>query len=176
MTNMTKVQADAFLRETRIGKLATLNADGSPTVVPVWFEWDGNTAALFTYYKSPKLRRIGRDNRVALSVEEPMGAKEAWATIEGAAAVEASGGIELARRLIVRYYDEQRVRDVLPGWEKMAAEWVLVRITPTRIRSSAPGTSYVRVLIIGGTRFIGRVATTWSHRSPSRDGVGLVRR
>lgn len=141
MTNMTEAQASAFLRETRIAKLATLNADGSPTVVPVWFEWDGRTAALFTYQKSPKLSRIRRDDRVALSVEEPMGAKEAWVTIEGTAAVEATGGIELARRLIVRYYDEQRVRAVLPGWEKMAAEWVVVRITPKRIRSSAPGTS-----------------------------------
>ncbi|HKS90735.1 MAG TPA: PPOX class F420-dependent oxidoreductase [Tepidiformaceae bacterium] len=141
MTNMTEAQASAFLRETRIAKLATLNADGSPNVVPVWFEWDGRTAALFTYHKSPKLRRIRRDDRVALSVEEPMGAKEAWVTIEGTAAVEATGGIELARRLIVRYYDEQRVREILPGWEKMAPEWVVVRITPKRIRSSAPGTS-----------------------------------
>ena len=74
MTAMTDAQADAFLRETRIAKLATLNADGSPTVVPVWFEWDGTSATLFTYYKAPKLARIRRDNRVALSVEEPLGA------------------------------------------------------------------------------------------------------
>ena len=141
MTKMTEEQADAFLRETRIAKLATLNADGSPTVVPVWFEWYGRTAALFTYFKSPKLTRIRRDNRVALSVEEPLGAQEAWVTIEGTATIEEAGGIELARRLIVRYYDEQRVHNVLPGWEKMAREWVVVRVTPQRIHSSAPGTS-----------------------------------
>lgn len=141
MTAMTKEQIDAFLRETRIAKLATLNADGSPTVVPVWFEWDGQTATLFTYYKSPKLTRIRRDNRVALSVEEPLGAMEAWVTIEGTAAIEDDGGIELARRLIVRYHSSERVETVLPGWERMADEWVVVRVTPARIRSSAPGTS-----------------------------------
>jgi PPOX class probable F420-dependent enzyme len=141
MTAMTDAQADAFLRETRIAKLATLNADGSPTVVPVWFEWDGTSATLFTYYKAPKLARIRRDNRVALSVEEPLGAMEAWVTIEGTATIEESGGIELARRLIVRYYDADRVASVLPGWERMANEWVVVRITPVRLHSSAPGTS-----------------------------------
>lgn len=141
MTAMTKEQTDAFLRTTRIAKLATLNADGSPAVVPVWFEWDGQTATLFTYYKSPKLMRIRRDNRVALSVEEPLGAMEAWVTIEGTAAIEDDGGIELARRLIVRYYSSERVETVLPGWERMADEWVVVRVTPARIRSSAPGTS-----------------------------------
>ncbi len=141
MTAMSEAQADAFLRETRIAKLATLNADGSPTIVPVWFEWDGQTAALFTHHKSPKLRRIRRDSRVALSVEEPLQVQEAWVTIEGTATIENAGGIELARRLIVRYYDEQRARDVLPSWEKMADEWVIVRVTPSHIRSSAPGTS-----------------------------------
>jgi PPOX class probable F420-dependent enzyme len=138
---MTDAQIDAFLRETRIAKLATLNADGSPTIVPVWFEWDGKTATLFTHNQTPKLKRIQRDNRVALSVEEPLGVKEAWVTIEGTASIEDHGGIELARRLIVRYYDEARVKEVLPAWEKIAGEWLVVRITPTRIRSSAPGTS-----------------------------------
>jgi PPOX class probable F420-dependent enzyme len=138
---MSAEALDAFLREARIAKLATLNADGSPTIVPVWFEWDGKTAALFTQYQTPKVGRIRRDNRVALSVEEPLGALEAWVTIEGTAAIEEHGGIELARRLIVRYYTQERVDKVLPSWERMATEWRVVRITPTRIRSSAPGTS-----------------------------------
>lgn len=141
MTAMSDDAIAAFLAEPRIAKLATLNTDGSPTIVPVWFEWDGTAASVFTHYKTPKLRRIRHDGRVALSVEEPLGVMEAWVTLEGTATVQKQGAIELARRLIVRYYTEERVKQVLPTWEKIADEWRLIRIVPKTIRSSAPGTS-----------------------------------
>ena len=132
---MTPEARDAFLRETRIAKLATLNADGSPNIVPVWFEWDGETATLFTSRTSPKLKRIAADPRVALSVEQPLGVSEAWVTIEGTAAIEEQGGMELARRLAPRYYLPERARTALESWEKQASSWVVVRITPRRIRA-----------------------------------------
>ena len=138
MAEMSPAQRDAFLQETRIAKLASLNRDGSPTIVPVWFEWDGATAALFTHKASPKVARMRLHPAVALSVEEAVGVPEAWVTIEGAATIESSGGWDLANRLAQRYYTPEKNRTVLPSWEKMAEEWVLVRITPKRIRSSAP--------------------------------------
>lgn len=138
MAEMSTEQRDAFLTETRIAKLATLNADGSPTVVPVWFEWDGTTAAVFTSRGSAKVKRMNRDPRVALSVEEGVGVPEAWVTIEGAATIEESGGWELAQRLAHRYYTPEKNATVLPDWEQMADEWVVIRITPARIRTSAP--------------------------------------
>lgn len=138
MAEMTQGQRDAFLRETRIAKLATLNSDGSPNIVPVWFEWDGETATIFTTRSTAKTRRIRRDPRVALSVEEAVGVPEAWVSIEGTASIEEAGGWELAEQLARRYYTAQQNETVLPEWEKMASEWVVIRITPTRIRSSAP--------------------------------------
>lgn len=136
---MKKGQRDAFLAGTRIATLVSLNPEGSPTGVPVWFEWDGKTATVFTSGTSPKVGRIRQDNRVCLTVAEPAGLREAWVTIDGTAAIEASGGIELARRLADRYYTPERVAQVMPGWEKMADRWVVIRITPTRIRSVGPG-------------------------------------
>jgi PPOX class probable F420-dependent enzyme len=136
MAKMTADQSDAFLRETRIAKLATLDADGAPTVVPVWFDWDGVTATVFTSRGSAKIARIERDPRVALSVEEPVGVPEKWVTVEGTATIEQSGGIELARRLARRYYTPERAASALESWEKVADDWVVLRITPRRIRSS----------------------------------------
>ena len=135
MSKMDKSALDAFLGEARIGKLVTLRGDGSPTVAPIWYAWDGATATIFTSRKSAKVRRIEADPRVALSVEEPVGKPEAWVTIEGTAAIEQHGGIELARELIVRYYTPERAAAVLPSWEKSAADWVVIRLTPTRFES-----------------------------------------
>ncbi len=139
MIEMTPDQRDAFLRETRIAKLATLNADGSPNIVPVWFDWNGETAAIFTGRTSPKMRRIERDPRVALSIEEEVGVPEAWVTIEGTATVESDGGFELSERLANRYYEEPRRSEAIAEWQTIAADFVVIRIRPTRIRSGAPG-------------------------------------
>jgi PPOX class probable F420-dependent enzyme len=135
MAEMTPSQRDDFLRETRIAKLATLNADGSPTIVPVWYDWDGQAATIFTGRDSPKIRRIQRDPRVALSVEEPVGVVEAWVTIEGTAAIEETGGYELAARLAQRYYDEPRRSRALARWFEERGNFVVIRLAPTRIRS-----------------------------------------
>jgi PPOX class probable F420-dependent enzyme len=134
---MTTEQADAFLREPRIAKLATLNADGSPNVVPVWFEWTGAEALVFTGRTSPKVRRIERDGRVALSVEEPVGVPEAWVTVEGTADLvdDTEATWQLVQRLTPRYYDPEKAARTLQEWERAKAGWVTLRIRPSRIRT-----------------------------------------
>ena len=138
MTSMTPEERDAFLRETRIASLVTLNEHGGPVVVPVWFEWDGQAARVFTGKGSAKMRRLERDARVALSVHEPVGVKEAWVTIEGTASAEPGDPMPLIRRLTGRYYDEERARVTLKEWEAGAANWVVLRVEPRRIRSLSP--------------------------------------
>jgi PPOX class probable F420-dependent enzyme len=138
MPPMTPEQRDAFLKQTRIAKLVTLYSDGSPTAVPVWYEWDGECARVFTGRHSEKVRRIHADPRVALTVEEPVGVAEAWVTLEGAATIE-EGGIEVARRLAPRYYDAAQAARALEQWERFADNLVTLVITPRRIRSSVGG-------------------------------------
>lgn len=139
MAAMTQVQRDAFLREVRIAKLATLTATGAPTSVPVWFEWDGEKARVFSSRDVQKVRNIRRDGRVALTVEEPVGVPEAWVTIEGTGEVLDQGGFELASRLAPLYYGEPKAAQTLAKWRNAGDDyWVLIEITPVRIRSSAP--------------------------------------
>jgi PPOX class probable F420-dependent enzyme len=138
MASMSVGQRDAFLQETRIGTLVTLDADGAPVPVPVWYEWDGERVRLFTGRDSHKVARIRNDARVSLSVAEPVGVPEAWVSVEGTATVEQDGGFALAERLARRYYTADKAVAVLPRWERMADQWVVIEIEPRRIRSSAP--------------------------------------
>jgi PPOX class probable F420-dependent enzyme len=137
MAAMTTEQRDAFLREARIATFISLYADGAPAAVPVWFEWDGGRARLFTGRRSEKIRRLQANPRVALSVAEPVGVPEAWVTIEGTAAV-LDGGWALAQRLAPRYYSADRAAQALAEWSTTPEQWVIVEITPRRIRSMAP--------------------------------------
>jgi hypothetical protein len=41
---LTADEIDALLRRPVPARLATLDSDGYPSIVPVWLEWDGSTA------------------------------------------------------------------------------------------------------------------------------------
>ena len=134
MAQMSGEQRDAFLREPRIATIVTLHTDGSPAAVPIWFEWDGARARVFTDRDSPKVKRMRADPRVCLTIAEPAGVPEAWVSIEGIATID-DGGMALARRLAPRYYAAEKAATALARWEAAAERWVLVTIEPSRIRS-----------------------------------------
>lgn len=55
---------------TRTAKLATVRADGSPHVAPIWFLLDGNEVIFNTGAATVKGRNLARDARVALCVDD----------------------------------------------------------------------------------------------------------
>lgn len=132
---MSPADVDAFLRETRIAKLAYLHADATPTIIPIWFEWDGTVARLFTSRTSRKARRIAEEPRVALSVEEPVGVHERWVTIEGTCAISDGDVVPLIERLANRYYEPARATEAIASWTSRPEMWVMLTITATKIRS-----------------------------------------
>ena len=68
---MSGDELDRFLSAgTRTGKLATVRADGSPHVAPIWFILDGEDLVFMTGADTVKGRAMLRDPRVALSVDD----------------------------------------------------------------------------------------------------------
>ena len=132
---MEKAEIDAFLREIRIASLVTLNADGSPNALPLWYEWDGEKLRMFSSRDTGKVRRLRRDNRACVTVHDPVGAPEAWVTVEGTVEIKDEGGGELALKLVPFYYgDTEKAKNTIDVWSKKT-DWVLLELTPTKIRS-----------------------------------------
>src|SRR5437773_538651 len=67
MATLTDKQAQLLL-DKNVGSLATLNADGSPMVTPVWVDWDGEYVLVNTLRSRAKPRQIERDPRVEIAV------------------------------------------------------------------------------------------------------------
>jgi nitroimidazol reductase NimA-like FMN-containing flavoprotein (pyridoxamine 5'-phosphate oxidase superfamily) len=67
MTSMSKDELSIFLKQgTFTAKLATVNEDGSPHVVPLWFILDSESNIIFgTETRSIKGKNILRDPRVS---------------------------------------------------------------------------------------------------------------
>ncbi|MFF9392321.1 PPOX class F420-dependent oxidoreductase [Streptomyces griseoluteus] len=68
---MTDEEWRAFVSHgTRTGKLATVRADGSPHIAPIWFLLDGDDLVFNTGEETVKGRNLARDPRVALCVDD----------------------------------------------------------------------------------------------------------
>ena len=105
MTKLAEAERDAFLSNTRLGILNTVNAEGFPIGVPVWFDWDGEVERIFTVATSQKVQRIEADSRASLLVVNDLSELERWVSFDGNVTVVEQGGIELAEKLAGRYWD-----------------------------------------------------------------------
>ena len=132
---MDKSTIDVFLKKTRIASLVTLNPDGSPNAIPLWYEWNGGTLRMFSSRDTGKITRLKNDNRACVTVHDPVGAPEAWVTIEGIVKLKNTGGRELALKLVPIYYSEKiKIKKTLEIWSKKT-DWVLLELIPSRILS-----------------------------------------
>ena len=61
-------KAKALIDEPNLAFLATLNADGSPHLTPVWIDREDGTVLVNTAEGRTKDRNMRRDGRVAISI------------------------------------------------------------------------------------------------------------
>ena len=66
---MSDEERDAFLREQRVCRIATVGSDGTPHVTPLWFVWDGQHLWLSSLTRSQRWTNLTRTPRVAVVVD-----------------------------------------------------------------------------------------------------------
>jgi PPOX class probable F420-dependent enzyme len=71
MAKMPDQYRDLFTSKKAFAHLATVGAGGAPQVTPVWVDWDGTHVRFNTAKGRVKVRNLGRDPRVALSIQDP---------------------------------------------------------------------------------------------------------
>ncbi|MDX6311001.1 MAG: hypothetical protein QOF44_465 [Streptomyces sp.] len=67
---MTPDEIDAFLREQRTCRVATVSPDGRPHVGALWFAWDGTSLWLYSITRSRRWADLRHDPRVAVVVDD----------------------------------------------------------------------------------------------------------
>jgi hypothetical protein len=66
---MTWEELDAFLREERMCRVATVGADGRPHNSPLWFVWDGSALWLNSIVKSQRWANLERNPHVSVIID-----------------------------------------------------------------------------------------------------------
>jgi PPOX class probable F420-dependent enzyme len=123
-----------FLSTKEVVVLATLQADGSPLAMPMWFLHDSSQLTMISVAGTQKVRNLRRDPRVCVVAESvsPSGAI-CGVTVQGRAEF-LSDGTErraLATRLLAKY--DPRLERLWNGRE-MPADRVMFRIVPSHVK------------------------------------------
>lgn len=87
---MTDEEVAAFLSAQRKLHVATINRDGSPHLMPMYFLLAGGDVTFWTYTRSQKIVNLERDPRITVMAEEA----EAYFDLRG---VQIAGRAELTR-------------------------------------------------------------------------------
>ena len=135
MSEMTKDEIKNFLLHgTFTGKLGTINKDGTPHVVPIWYMIDEEDKIIFnTGDKSVKAKNIKRDNRVRLCVDDqtPL---FTFVTIDGIAELISSEQGEVykwAKIIAARYMGKDKSEAY--GKRNSTKGELLIKVKPMRV-------------------------------------------
>lgn len=139
---LSEAEQAALLRAARVLQVASINRDGTPHLVPMWFELDDDGLIVFTTYAtSQKVKNLVRDPRVTVLAE----AGDAYNELRGVS-IDARAEVirdpaVTARALALvgaKYANRPRPdRPATPPTEFPAPAYkrVTVRIHPLRVRS-----------------------------------------
>ena len=122
-----------YLNEKEVGVLATINPDGSPLAMPMWFVRDSDSLALVSQADDMKIRNLHRDPRVGFVVESGSGDTIACIILQGSARflTSESDRSQVGTRFIDKYGTQMVER-----WNgrSVPESRALFRIEPRRVK------------------------------------------
>ena len=121
---------DLLSAKKAFANLATINADGTPQVTPVWFDWDGSSIRINTARGRLKDKNLRRTPSVALSIMDPDNPYR-YVQVRGrVAAVTESGADAHIDSLAKKYMGQDRYPYRKPGEVR-----VTFTISPDRVQT-----------------------------------------
>lgn len=121
--------ADLFQKKA-FASLATINADGSPQVTPVWCDWDGTHVIVNTAKGRRKDRNMRREPRVSLAVVDPDNPYRYLEVRGKVVEVTEQGADDHINRMAKKYLDVDQYPYRQPGEVR-----VLYKVQPERVSS-----------------------------------------
>ena len=123
-----------FLATKQVALLATVQADGAPLAMPMWFLHDSASLSMISVEGTQKVRNLRRDARVCVVAEAGGGGGDIrGVTLLGRAEFLPDGPER--RALIERFHEKYPRLASLWGGRAMPSNRVMFGIAPERVRS-----------------------------------------
>jgi nitroimidazol reductase NimA-like FMN-containing flavoprotein (pyridoxamine 5'-phosphate oxidase superfamily) len=132
---LNETEVTSFLAEPQLARLACLDDEGWPYVVPCWQEWDGDSFWVIPREKSAWARYLANDHRCAISVDETGGQRKVVAQCNAHMVEEPNTGgrwVPIAERMSLRYLGENGPKYLEPTLDK--PRW-LFRLEPVNMQT-----------------------------------------
>ena len=131
---LDEARIQGFLATKEVAVLATVQADGAPLAMPMWFLHAPTALTMISVADTQKVRNLRRDARVSVVAEAVAGSGEIrGVTVQGRAEFLSEGPER--RALIERFHEKYRGLVRLWGGKTMPANRVMFSIVPSRVRS-----------------------------------------
>jgi hypothetical protein len=122
--------SQALLQSTIPARLAYVWTDGTPRVAPIWFHWNEREFVLATPPKAPQLRALGKNPKVALTIDDNIFPHKVL-LVRGTALLQVMGGIVPEYAMAAeRYFGSQQGKAWVEQLGSMIQEMVGITITP----------------------------------------------
>lgn len=121
------------LAEEQVAWLSTVDNNGTPQPVPVWFLWDGQTAIIYSQPGQAKIRNVERTGRASLNFNSDFHGGDV-VVLTGTAEIEPSApAADQNPAYVEKYADGIASINMTP--ESFAAAYsVPIRLTPAKLR------------------------------------------
>ena len=131
---LADARIQGFLASKEVAVLATLQADGAPLAMPMWFLHGPTSLTMISVADTQKVRNLRRDPRVSVVAEAVSGSGEIRGVIVQGRIEFLSDGPE-RRALIDRFHEKYRRLEKLWSGKAMPPNRVMFTIAPSRVRS-----------------------------------------
>jgi PPOX class probable F420-dependent enzyme len=128
MATIPASHTDLLKEKRALAALATLNADGSPQVTPVWVDFDGSNVLVNTAMGRVKTKNLEREPRVALTVIDPENPYRHLGLQGRATEITESGADAHIDKMAKKYLD----KDTYP-FRASGEVRVIVKIAPSKV-------------------------------------------
>jgi len=122
---------EQFLAEKRDATMATIRANGTPQLTPVWFYWNGERFYISTTRERTKYKNLKQDPRMSLCIDDATGFS--YVVAEGKAEIKEQDIWEDTHKILIKYRGEEGGEGYLEGMKKQPR--VLVILKPERMET-----------------------------------------
>ena len=131
---MNRQQIDAFLDQTLVAVISTVDSAGRPRSAPIWFEWEDGAAFMFTSRLTLKWRNIQVIPHASLCIDKREPPYES-VILDGAVEEVDRPLYDLVLSMALRYYGEEKGRAFAEGYRGQHPGVVIFKLSPRHIAS-----------------------------------------
>ena len=118
MVRLLSDEVRAFLQKPLLARMSTIDAQGYPHTVPVWFKLDGDAIMLIATRDTRKVGHIARNPKGALSIGGDTNDGGGY-LLKGTFAVEEDPGFRWMKALTYHYEDEAEAEKDIAAWSDL---------------------------------------------------------